>query len=211
MLLTIACLMSYLAGSVPFAYIAAKTKKIDLSKVGSGNIGATNVYRSVSKPLGIIVFFLDALKGTFATWALPIFMQIQPATTLFWTIQILCAFCAVAGHNWSVFLKFRGGKGVATSAGAVLGIAPVAIAIGFCTWVIVFTITRYVSLGSIIAAVFTVIAGWLFYREESFLIPSMLTLLGALTIWKHRSNIARLIAGTESKILKKSEQTSAPK
>ena len=193
-LIILLLLFSYLIGSVPFGLIIGKTQGKDIRQMGSGNIGATNVLRCLGKPLGITCFILDVLKGF-----LPAF--------LFWRAAgvsadfgILFGAAAIIGHNFPVFLKFKGGKGVATSAGVLLGVAPAAVAIGLITWLIVFKISGYVSLGSIVAAGVVVIAGWFFCTPVT---AGALTLLGALSIWRHRSNIVRLKNGTENKFTKK--------
>ena len=183
---------AYLLGSIPTGLLVARTRGIDIRKVGSGNIGATNVFRSVSKPLGILVFIGDFLKGLIPALVGQHFGGPGGALAL--------GFCAIAGHNWPVFLKFKGGKGVATSAGVLLGLAPAALGVGFVAWLITFLVSRYVSLASMAAAIGTVAGGWYFYVGQTgsgWLLPTALSVLGALVIWKHRSNIQRLLAGTE--------------
>ena len=190
-------LASYLIGAVPFGLLVARLKGIDITKVGSGNIGATNVFRSVSKPLGILTFALDALKGWGPACFFPGFVQGGDATTANPLLAVLFAALAIAGHTWPVYLKFKGGKGVATSAGALIGIAPLAVAIGLLVWIGLLAASRYVSVASIGAAVAVAIAAWVFYARQAFGVPVALTLLAALIIWRHRANIQRLRAGTE--------------
>ncbi len=190
--------LSYLIGSVPFGLLIAKTKGQDIRKLGSGNIGATNVLRCLGKPLGITCFVLDVLKGFLPAFVFP---MLGKTGADFPSIGILFGAAAILGHNFPIFLKFKGGKGVATSAGVLLGVAPLAVVIGLLTWVVVFKVSGYVSLGSIIAALVVVLAGWTIGYGP--VIATALTLLGALTIWRHRSNIQRLLNGTESRFQRK--------
>ena len=187
--------LAYLIGSIPFGLLIAKTKGVDIRTQGSGNIGATNVLRCLGKPLGITCFALDALKGYLPAALFPILGLLDP------TFGILFGAAAILGHNFPVFLKFKGGKGVATSAGVLLGVAPLAVAAGLLTWVVVFYASGYVSLGSIVAALAVVITGWT--TGCGPVIATALTLLGALTVWRHRENIRRLLSGTEHKFQRK--------
>lgn len=190
---------SYLIGAIPFGFLIAKMKGVDIRTKGSGNIGATNVFRTIGKGLGITTLALDVAKGSVASYVLPIlaekFLSCEPTQSL----SIICACCAVAGHNWPIFLKFKGGKGIATTAGAVLGIAPAALGIALLTWLIILPAFRYVSLASITGAVSLATAGWFIYRDDGLLLPSFLTVLGVLAILRHRSNISRLLNGTENR------------
>ncbi|HEY8240881.1 MAG TPA: glycerol-3-phosphate 1-O-acyltransferase PlsY, partial [Kiritimatiellia bacterium] len=143
--LVLFAIASYLIGAIPFGLIIASIKGVDIRKVGSCNIGATNVLRSVGKPWGIATFIADALKGFLPAFLFPRWLPgTDPTLT-----SIVCGFSAILGHNFPVYLKFKGGKGVATSAGALLGIAPLAVAIGGAMWALIFFTTRYVSLASI--------------------------------------------------------------
>ena len=187
--------LSYIIGSIPFGLLISKAKGVDIRKQGSGNIGATNVLRCLGKPLGITCFVLDALKGFLPAKLFPILGLTDP------TFGILFGTAAILGHNFPVFLNFKGGKGVATSAGVLLGVAPLAVAVGMLTWVIIFYTSGYVSLGSIIAALAVIAIGWT--AGYGSVIATALTLLGALTIYRHRENIKRLAAGTENKFQKK--------
>ncbi len=191
--------LSYVIGSIPFGLLIAKAKGVDIRKQGSGNIGATNVLRCFGKPLGITCFVLDALKGFLPAALFPMLVQIDS------TFGILFGAAAILGHNFPAFLKFKGGKGVATSAGVLLGVAPLAVAIGLLTWILVFKISGYVSLGSIIAAMIVVITGWVRVGQYGVVTAVALTLLGALTIYRHRENIKRLRNGTENKFQKKTK------
>jgi acyl phosphate:glycerol-3-phosphate acyltransferase len=188
--------ISYLLGAIPFGYIIARSKGIDLYKTGSGSIGATNVLRSVGKKWGYLTFVLDTLKGFIPAFFFPrIAMLYGESDTLL--LALVCSALAVSGHNWPVYLNFKGGKGIATSAGALTGIVPILVGIGLITWLIIFLVTRYVSLASMVAAIVLVISGWLLYFKQGLILPVALTILGAFAIWRHRSNFQRLVNGTE--------------
>lgn len=190
-------LVAYLIGSIPFGLLIAKTKGIDIRKQGSGNIGATNVLRCLGKPLGIACFILDVLKGYLPAALFPILGNCGS------DFGILFGVAAILGHNFPVFLHFKGGKGVATSAGVLIGIAPLAVGLGILSWALVFFISGYVSLGSIVASTVVILSGWL--AGYGLVTALALTLLGSLSIYRHRSNIQRLIAGTENKFSRKSK------
>ena len=207
----IAGVASYLLGAIPFGLIVARAKGVDIRKIGSGNIGATNVFRSVGKGLGIFTFICDMLKGSVTAFAFPLV-----ATLLFafpdeqkFPLALVCGCAAIAGHNWPIYLCFKGGKGVATSAGVLLGIAPGCVGIGIAVWIIVFVFSRYVSVASIIAAAAVGGSSWWLYLKDGKLRPVALTVLAALAIWRHKSNIRRLINGTENRFefRKKKEQS----
>ena len=196
--------LAYLIGSIPFGLLISKAKGKDIRTMGSGNIGATNVLRCLGKPLGITCFFLDVLKGYLPAALFPMLGTGEAGLQeVFPWIGILFGAMAILGHNFPVFLKFKGGKGVATSAGVLIGVAPLAVILGLLTWVIVFKTSGYVSLGSIVAAIIVVLAGWTL--DYGTVTATALTLLGALSIYRHRSNIQRLLAGTENKFQKKTK------
>ena len=211
-------LAAYLLGSIPTGFLVARVKGIDIRSVGSGNIGATNTMRALGKPAGILVFLGDALKG-FAAVALAgvicrqlnellpnVFTDAAVAdATVRGNLGALGGLFAVLGHNYTCWLKFKGGKGVATSAGVYLALAPGSVAIAIGTWVLVFVVTRYVSLASIAAAVALSAAVWI--REGNLLLGLLTTGIGALAIYKHRTNIQRLRAGTESRTSFRKEKT----
>jgi glycerol-3-phosphate acyltransferase PlsY len=196
---------AYLLGSIPFGFLIARARGVDIRKVGSGNIGATNVFRCVSKPLGIVTFVLDLAKGLTGCTLLPA-LVCQEAAPL--PLRVCCGFLTVAGHNWPVFLGFKGGKGIATSAGLLLGLAPAACGVALGVWVVAFLTARYVSLASIAAALTLGVVAWLpFCRAgDGWWFPVILDLLAALAIWRHRANIQRLRAGTESRFAFKKEK-----
>lgn len=188
---------SYLCASVPFAYIIGKTAgKVDIRKVGSGNPGATNVFRSVGKGAGIATFILDALKGFFPVWFA---FFINPSFS--YSVAVVAA--VMAGHMFSVFLRFKGGKGVATGYGAFLALMPVPALWALLVFSAVLTLSGYVALGSICAAVTLPLAAFFSgYHFESVIFAFAVALL---VIYKHRANIKRLRQGTENrfKIFKK--------
>lgn len=195
-------LIAYLLGSIPNGFLVARARGIDIRTVGSGNIGATNVFRAVSKPLGLLTFALDALKGFIPAMFFP--MIIERATGYLDSgryFSILFAITTVVGHNWTVFMKFKGGKGVATAGGGLLAIIPSSIGIGFVVWVIVFFITRYVSIASIMTAISVGgVTWWLYFNDYGWPLPLAATLLAVVVICQHRDNIRRLCNGTEHRI-----------
>jgi len=194
----IGCLAAYLFGSIPFGFLVAKTKGIDIRKVGSGNIGATNVFRCVGKGLGILTFCLDLAKGVAGCCLIPWLAARCFGGNADLPFRVACGFLTVAGHNWTIFLGFKGGKGIATSAGLLLGLAPAACGWAVLAWLSVFLITRYVSVASILAAITLGIVAWPLYFHEHSWFPVMLDVLALLAIWRHRGNIRRLREGTES-------------
>ncbi len=204
-LMIVVILAAYLIGAIPFALLIGRIKGVDIRQVGSGNVGATNVFRSVGKGWGVLTFVCDVLKGflpaiLFPLWATGGIEQPETAGLLYG-----CA--AIAGHNWPVYLRFKGGKGVATSAGVLLGVAPPAVGIGLAVWVLLFAVFRYVSLASIGAAAAIPAAGWWLYGSDNRVVPIVLTVLGLLVIWRHRTNIQRLLNGTEHTFRKEKEGT----
>jgi len=184
----------YLLGSIPTGFLWAKAKGIDIRTVGSGNIGATNVMRILGKGPGIAVLVIDALKGFLPVLFAPrIFPELDRSA-----LQIFCCVCVIAGHNWTCWLKFKGGKGIATSAGALLAFLPVPLLCALGVWGIVFALTRYVSLGSIAAAAAIPVATW--FRTEDMTLTVFTGVVGAVAIYKHKANIQRLLAGTEPRV-----------
>jgi len=191
--------LSYLLGAIPNGFLIAKVRGIDIRKVGSGNIGATNVYRSISKSMGILTFALDALKGAIPALWFPWQAAHCAQSPLPLWLPLLFGGLAIAGHTWPVYLKFKGGKGVATSAGALIGIAPAAIGIGVLCWLIALVTSRYMSVASIVAALAVPATSWWLYRADGLALPITLTALGVLIIWRHKGNIQRLTNGTENR------------
>ena len=227
-------LIAFLLGSIPFGLIMANAKGIDIRQHGSGNIGATNVLRVMGKKFGISCLFLDALKGfipvviaisliRFGSMKNPIaltvlaqYAQDFPMLTA-QIFQVITGLCAVLGHNYSPWVGFKGGKGIATSAGVLIALMPAAIVILLVVWLLVFLVSRYVSLASIIAAAFlpvvTLWGSWFHGKIQNDtwnkpLFAFSLT-IAILVIWKHRSNIERLRNGTENRFTRKVKSGSA--
>lgn len=189
--------IAYLLGSIPFGYLLLKIfRKQDVRNIGSGNIGATNVARSGAKGLGIATLVLDALKGFVAVFlARTITSDSVPLRYM-----ALAALCAILGHMFPVWLKFKGGKGVATGVGVFLALAPKAVLIVLVIFGAIVAVSRYVSLGSIVASALFPIFFLFMYRSNAT--PATVLLVcgvAALIIWKHRDNIRRLASGTEHK------------
>lgn len=191
-------IISYLIGSIPTAYILMKKiKNIDITKVGSGNPGATNVFRTGSRVLGIITFLIDFTKGVIPTMITKIYLSSFNSYLL--PIVMLSV---VVGHATSIFLRFRGGKGVATGSGALLVVSPESFLICFIVFVVFLLISRFVSLSSILSSltlVILIIFSHLFsnYNLEERIIFCIVPIL---IILKHKSNITRLLTGKENKI-----------
>jgi len=184
---------SYLIGSIPFAYIITKTARgIDIRNFGSGNPGATNVFRVAGKTYGIITLMFDFLKGLITV----------SVTKLFYpdliSISIICGLLSIIGHNWPVWLKFRGGKGFATSLGVLLGLIPLVTLFGLITFVIIFILTKYVSLSSVLSSIVVIAMCWI--KREQLILCLFVSLTGLMIIIRHRPNIVRLLKGTESKL-----------
>ncbi len=193
-------LVAYLLGAIPNGLLIGRLRGIDIRTVGSGNIGATNVFRSIGRGWGILTFALDALKGLIPTLLFPLLLGRLTGAPVPPDLAILFGVAAIAGHNWPVYLRFKGGKGVATSAGVLIGIAPAAVLIGALCWGVICALSRYVSLASIAAAVAVPLAGWILYLPaRGPLLPGVLTLLGIVIIARHRANIRRLLNGTENR------------
>jgi glycerol-3-phosphate acyltransferase PlsY len=189
----------YFLGSIPTGFLWAKVRGIDIRKVGSGNIGATNVMRALGKGPGLAVLLVDAAKGFLPVYVVPGLFPNVDRTAL----QITCCLFVIAGHNWTCWLKFKGGKGVATSSGAMLAVLPLPFLCAFGVWAITFAIWRYVSLASISAAVAMPIAT--LFHEKDMTLFAFTIILAAVVIYKHKPNIQRLLAGTENRIGKRKE------
>lgn len=201
------CAVGYLFGSFPAGYFAGRLAGVDVRKAGSGNIGATNVLRVLGKKWGYPVFLIDVLKGFAAVRAAFFLVKFWPAAEPYAEyFGILTAMMSVTGHMFPVWLRFKGGKGVATSAGALFGLMPWAVPCVFLVWYVVFQITRYVSLASIIAAIslpiiVALFALWKFIDTWALVYFSLLIMV--LVLWRHRSNFSRLLNGTEQRFSRK--------
>ncbi len=192
----IGLLLSYLAGSIPFAYLAGKAKGVDLRKHGSGNLGATNAIRVLGPRIGGLVYLGDTLKGMLPALLLP--PHISASHPELWAIAFGCA--AILGHVRPIFLMGKGGgKGVATAGGVFFGLAPIPALIALAAFVVVVAATKIVSVGSMVAAILlpTMI---FFFGGGVTVLFGISCAIGLFVIWMHRANIARLRQGTEPKI-----------
>ena len=195
-----AILLSYLIGAIPTAFIFGKLyKKIDIRQHGSGNVGATNVFRVLGKKPGILVLVLDIIKGIIpVVLVADIFGLSQPLQ------RILLAFCAVAGHNWTIFLGFKGGKGVATSLGVLIGLTikiaglRLVLLITVLIWAVTFLITGFVSVSSLLAAVALPIA--MVATTQSLELVAMGVVFCLFIVFRHKGNISRLLSGQEPRV-----------
>ncbi len=186
----VSIVVAYLLGSIPFAYLAGRMRGIDIRTVGSKNVGATNVFRTLGKGIGIAVMVLDIAKGAAGV------LIAQALTQPHWPLAAAAA--AILGHVFPVWLRFKGGKGVATAGGTILALTPIPALIVLAVWFVTIALTRYVSLGSILAAIafppLLVIFGvpW----------PTLAfgTAAAAVVVWRHRANIQRLRAGNELRL-----------
>ncbi len=228
MILWLCPLFGFLLGSIPFGVIFSRAKGIDIRQHGSGNIGATNVLRVMGKKYGFTCLFLDMLKGfiptviaisciRFVDMHNPMMLTaLDPLSRNFpmhtaQIFQVLTGLCAILGHNYSPWVGFKGGKGIATSAGVLLAMMPAAVLILIALWSVVFLISRYVSLASIVAVgvlpIVTLWGSWFHgkiqngtWNKALFAFTLVIAILG---IWKHRGNITRLCNGTENRFTRK--------
>jgi glycerol-3-phosphate acyltransferase PlsY len=209
----LAIIAAYLLGSIPFGLLIAKAHGKDLRSIGSGNIGATNVSRALGRKWAYFCFALDVLKGLIPMLATLLITNPDSILTLWLWLVVGCA--AIAGHIFPIYLKFKGGKGVATSFGVALGLWPyytICVLIAFGVWIAVVLIWRYVSLASITASITFILAlivaiilkpNWQFTGLWPILITAVA--IPVMVIVRHRENIKRLLAGTESKIRQKKD------
>lgn len=196
-------LTGYLIGAVPFGYLAGKLRGIDIREHGSGNIGATNVLRTLGKPIGITVLILDVLKGLAPVLIAKYFSDSS-------LVYILTAFATIMGHNYTFWLGFKGGKGIATSAGALLSLIMIPLGFAAAVWALLFFTSRYVSVASIGAALTIPIAtGILQLKQDNWNTPmfAFTVILAILAVWKHRGNIRKLCNGTENRFTPKSKNS----
>jgi glycerol-3-phosphate acyltransferase PlsY len=198
---------SYLIGSIPSGLIIGKLRRVDIREYGSGNIGTTNVLRTLGARYGALVLIADVFKGVIAV-LLARYIIGSPMS------EMAAGFAAVAGHDWSLFLKFKGGRGVATSLGALLPMAmpaPLSGVIGLAVFILIIALTRYVSLASIMGSLSAVVAMAVFMGigrvPWEYLV--YIVVVVALIIFQHRDNISRLLSGTESKLGQKGERRQA--
>ncbi len=185
---------SYLVGAIPTSYLAGRLfRGIDLREHGSKNLGATNVYRTLGWKYAVPVGLVDVAKG-----AVPV-LVFAPQVSASELFALACGIAAIVGHVFSVFVRFRGGKGVATAAGVMLGLAPMALGAVLVLWLVTLKLSGYVSLASIAAAAVFPLAVYLLERPDRPEILWLDALVAAAIIWLHRTNIRRLLNGTESR------------
>ena len=200
---------AYLLGSLPTGFLVARARGVDIRTVGSKNMGATNVFRVLGKGPGIFVLLVDALKG-FVAVALTInfYPQLSQLLPNVFTVDGLtnpplrfglgiAGLFSILGHNYTCWLGFKGGKGIATTGGAFLALAPIAVAVALIAWIVAFVSTRYVSVASIVAAVALPATVW--FTQPNLALRLIAIALGILAIYKHKANIQRLLNGTENR------------
>jgi len=198
-------IVSYFIGSIPSGFLVARTQGVDIRKHGSRNIGATNVLRVMGKKWGYLVFLCDASKGFLAVK----FGMLVAAHSLLSPVLggVIAAITCILGHNYTIWLGFKGGKGIATSGGVILALFPIAVVCCLAlVWIAVFYAGRYVSLASIAAAVAVPVAVFLFVAKtgvDFWILFGFSVLICALAVWRHQANIVRLMNGTESRFGKK--------
>lgn len=199
-------LASYLLGAIPTSYLVGRVfRGIDLREHGSKNLGATNLYRVMGWKYAIPVGLFDLLKGL-----IPV-LVFGPRASGVPYFPLWCGLAAVTGHVFSVFVGFRGGKGVATAAGMVLGLAPLAFPVVVAAWAIVVWLTGYVSLGSIVAAALFPAADWMLNPARRTTVTLVFDVcVAGFVIWKHRANIGRLLSGTENRFGRRGQPRPAP-
>ncbi|MFH1355375.1 MAG: glycerol-3-phosphate 1-O-acyltransferase PlsY [Candidatus Omnitrophota bacterium] len=196
--------ISYLIGSIPTAYIFGRViKNIDIRKFGSGNIGATNALRVLGKRVGLTVLFLDMLKGFFCVFVIGNILIPRFTHSSVETLLIILGLSCVCGHIWTIFLRFNGGKGVATSLGVLLGLSlkisglKLILILSVLTWLAVFLSSRIVSLASILTAALIPLYTYLFVQNKNLVLFTIL--LSAVVIIRHRVNIIRILQGQENR------------
>ena len=188
----IAAALSYILGSIPNGLILGKgIWGVDLRQHGSGNIGATNAWRTIGKAGGISIFALDLLKGAISAY---LGLHLGGSELA----GIVCGLLAIAGHSWSIFLGFKGGKGVATGLGVIATLMPWVTLIVFAVWFAIVKVTGYVSLGSVVGAILVPILAIVFGLHTDFMVLGLIA--AVFIVYRHKSNISRLLNGTESKI-----------
>ena len=189
---------AYFIGGIPFGFLIGKMRGVDVRTVGSKNIGATNVFRTVGKKWGLIAFACDVLKGLLPTLAARHFAA-EPS----W-LPLCVGVACVVGHMLTPYMKFKGGKGVATAFGMLLGLIPALVGTAFAIFAVVFACSHFISLGSCTAAVFLAVTIWfpILGTRGCADLPQciLVTLISLFIVWKHRSNISRLVRGNENKI-----------
>jgi glycerol-3-phosphate acyltransferase PlsY len=191
-------IISYFIGGIPFGYLVGKSQGIDIRTLGSGNIGATNVFRTMGKKWGILVFIADLLKAYIPT-KLVLYTACAPSFISLDGFAFLVGLAALLGHTFTPYLHFKGGKGVASSTGMILAMMPLSLAVSTSVWACLLIITRYVSVASIAAALALPTATFFFYPGQKWFLVASFTIC-LLVLIRHRDNMKRLIQGTENKI-----------
>ena len=203
--LLVSMFTAYLMGSIPTSLIIARSiKGIDIREHGSGNIGATNLMRVMGKGPGGVALALDILKGMLPVVVLQRFFYTDGLHISLALFNVLMGLCAVCGHIWTIFLRFKGGKGVATTIGVFIGLSPLVTAIGLIFWLITVMIFRYVSVGSVVMAISLPLLMAIFSQPAEYIMLSILLCL--FIVYRHRPNIRRLMEGAEFKIGQRSEK-----
>ena len=195
---------AYLIGAVPFGYLIARAVgRLDIRSEGSGNIGATNVGRVLGVKWGIVVFVLDVLKGFLPVLAAEVVFRPGLVPLGLRPTVVAVGLATIAGHNWPIYLRFKGGKGVATSCGVFAALFPLGLAVSLAVWILVVAVTRYVSVGSMLGGLALFGAACLLRQSpfgEGKFLTAFTALAALLSIIRHRGNIARLLKGAEHKI-----------
>jgi len=195
---------AYLIGGIPFGYLIGRMRGVDVRTVGSKNIGATNVFRTVGKKWGLLAFACDVLKGLLPTLAARRFVGDVTFSPIGIELALAVGVATVLGHMLTPYMKFKGGKGVATAFGMLLGLLPGLVGCAFLLFCVAFACTNYISLGSCTAATFLAVAVWFPILGSAGLrnLPQcvLVAAIAVFVVWKHRANIGRLVSGTESKI-----------
>lgn len=199
MVYAVFAVVAYLCGSIPFGFIIGRMRGVDVRTVGSKNIGATNVYRTVGKKWGFLAFFCDFLKGLVPTLVAKLYFPDLPH------VALMTGVMTVAGHMWTCFMKFKGGKGIATGFGMLVALIPQMVLVAFGIFVVTVWISHYISLGSILAAAFLLVAAWFPVLGSPGVrgdLPQcvLVAVVAAFAIYKHRANIVRLAKGCENRI-----------
>ena len=189
----------YLIGSVPTGYLLGKSRGLDIRQHGSGNIGATNVWRVMGRNWGLLAFASDFLKGFLPLYLLRTLSFAEGGSWLVALLLVICGLAAIIGHNYTPWHGFKGGKGIATSAGVLGALMPPVLGVALSLWIIATLVTRMVSVGSILAAASLAPLAYYFYPGQ-WIYFGLACLAGLLALLRHRSNIQRLLAGTESRI-----------
>ena len=189
---------AYLVGSIPFGYLIGRMRGVDVRTVGSKNIGATNVYRTVGHKWGFLAFFCDFLKGFLPAFLSSLYVSNPSNVSNLANLPVLVGLACVIGHTLTVFMKFKGGKGVATAFGMTVALATYPALLAFAVFVVTVWISHYISLGSMLAAVALAILVWLFPCLLAMRVIA--ALIAVFVVYKHKSNIQRLMKGCENKI-----------